>query len=104
MSREDNIKLDVIELSDVKLQLSSNKGARLLFAIERQPKPPCVDTGSGKACEHFRKCGSERLACRSFYAYTREPLERKEYSAWRTMERKPSAKTYEKTYKADRTK
>lgn len=94
----------VLLLSDAKAALSSNKGARLLFAIERQPKPPCVDTGAGKACIHFRQCGSELLACRSFYAYTREPLERKEYKDWLTMEKTPSRKIYEKVYKADQSK
>src|ERR1700730_18530528 len=81
--------------------LSNNTGARLLLALEKQPKPPCVDRGDGKPCEFYYRCGIERLACRSFFAYTREPLERKEYREWLSMEKLPSHEMYEKTYKAD---
>ena len=102
MSREDKIKLetDLGELnSEARVALSGNRGARLLLAIEKQPKPPCVDRGDRRPCNYFRQCGSEMLACRSFYAYTREPLDRKEYGKWLQMEKVPSRKFYDKTYR-----
>lgn len=106
MSRENDIKFrnwlsseKATELDGSDDTLTNTRGAKLLRAVEEQPKPPCVDRGDGRPCEFYRRCATELLACRAFYAYTREPLDRKEYSEWLQMERKPSEKMYAKTYK-----
>lgn len=93
------IKFSGVEQTDPLSILTNIKGAKLALAIERQPKPPCVDRGDGLPCEFYRRCASERMACRAFYAYTREPMHPKEYRQWRLMERDPSEKLYSKTYK-----
>lgn len=100
MSSKTTIKFLDLELSEGEATLTDTKGSRLALAIERQPKPPCVDRGDGKPCEYFRRCASEELACSAFFAYTREPMARKEYAEWRTMERLPTRRLYLKVYKA----
>lgn len=68
-------------------------------AIEAQPTPPCDDRGDGRACEHKVMCGLNNLACASFFAYTREPGGGMSFIGWPRMDRRPSAKLYEKTHK-----
>lgn len=99
MSSKDNIKFGTTELSESDDTLTDTKGARLLLAIEKQPKPPCVDRGDGSPCEFYRRCATELLACRAFYAYTREPMNRKEYGKWLQMVRRPDSAIYQKTYR-----
>jgi hypothetical protein len=68
-------------------------------AIEAQPAPPCDDRGDGRTCEHKAMCGLNKLACKAFFAYTREPSGGMSFVGWPTMERKPSSKIYEKTHR-----
>lgn len=68
-------------------------------AIEAQPTPPCDDRGDGRACEHKALCGLNELACKAFFAYTREPSGGMTFIGWPRMERHPSKKIYDKTHK-----
>lgn len=61
--------------------------------IESQPPPPC------DGCQHNAMCRLNKLACKAFFAYTREPAGGMSFVGWPTMERKPSFKIYEKTYR-----
>lgn len=52
--------------------------------IESQPAPPCDD------CRHSGLCALNNMACKAFFAYTREPNGGIDYIDWATLERKPS--------------
>ncbi len=104
MSREEDIKFEGLELDVADLIQRNTRGARLACAVASQPKPPCVDRGDGTPCEFFRRCASEVLACRAFYAYTRYSDDKKEYGEWQLMERVPTARMYGKTYKEENNK
>lgn len=68
-------------------------------AIASQPPPPCDDRGDGRPCEHKTMCGLNNLACKAFFAYTREPSGGMSFVGWPTMERKPSYKIFEKVHR-----
>ena len=62
-------------------------------AIEAQPAPPCDE------CDNNKHCAVNNLACKAFFAYTREPSGGMSFIGWATMERIPSTKIYEKVHK-----
>ena len=59
-------------------------------AIESQPAPPCDE------CDNKRLCAVNNLACKAFFAYTREPGNGIQYIDWATMDRKPTSAIYSK--------
>lgn len=68
-------------------------------AIASQPPPPCDNRGDSRPCEHKTMCGLNNLACKAFFAYTREPSGGISFVGWPTMERKPSYKIFEKVHR-----
>lgn len=88
----------VIEPKDANDILRDSMETRLVSALGSQPDPPCVDRGDGKPCEFYRRCATEHLACRAYYGYVREPLDKRNYSQWLLMERHPNLKFYTKIY------
>lgn len=88
----------VMEPKDSDDILRDTTGTRLVSALGTQPDPPCVNRGDGLPCEFYRRCASERMACKAFYAYTREPLDKRNYSQWLLMKRHPNPKWYKKIY------
>lgn len=88
----------VMEPRDADDILRDTTETRLVSALGTQPDPPCVNRGDGTPCEFYRRCASERMACKAFYAYTREPLDKRNYSQWLLMERHPNLKFYTKIY------
>lgn len=67
-------------------------------AIQAQPDPPCDDRGDNRPCEHKAMCGLNNLACKAFFAYTREPTGSLSFIGWRRMERKPSIDMFTKVH------
>lgn len=71
----------------------------LAGAIQAQPDPPCDNRGDSRPCEHKTMCALNKLACKAFFAYTREPGGGMTFVGWPTMERKPSFKIYDKVHR-----
>lgn len=69
--------------------------ASLSEAIAAQPPPPC------DGCEAFPTCATYKLACKAFFGYTMFPSAKHIYGDWEAMDRRPSAKIFAKTFRAE---
>lgn len=73
----------VQSITEMDAYVESQKGS-LEDAIEAQPAPPCDN------CRHSGLCALNNMACKAFFAYTREPNGGIDYIDWATLERKPT--------------